>query len=72
MNQGVFVDMLIVLPLCPEPYIDEYSSVPISGLLDIDTNLMMPTLGLRARCGGFDLGDVAALCAAYLTISEGK
>src|SRR5688500_12992817 len=46
MNQGVGVDMCLYSPPRRHLYTDEYSSVAISGLLYIHTNLMIPRLRL--------------------------
>jgi len=47
MNQGVVADIrCFPLSVASHTYIDEYSSVPISGLLAIDSNLIMPGLRL--------------------------
>ena len=63
-NQGVGVDMFGCSPVPRHLYTDEYSSVAISGLLDIDMNLMIPRLRLlqfleetgRPRVGWIDGG----------------
>jgi hypothetical protein len=46
MNQGVVELIDSPFSFCPIIYINEYSSVPIWGLLDIDTNLIIPGLRL--------------------------
>jgi hypothetical protein len=79
MNQGVFVDMSRLPPSGNYRYTDEYSSVPISGLLAIDTNLMIPPLRLiqfsaengQPRVGWIAPGGEAVGCVgAFRTMYE--